>query len=705
MLDLALTPQQREIVERPSADNDTLFVAGPAGAGKSVALLRRLVHLLARPVRGESILVLVPDRAVRQELERALAGARLGPHGRPVINTYYGLARQMVDLFWPAVAADAGFSGPVREPTFLTYETSQYLMYRIAQPAREKGYFGDLRIRPRRLTSQLLDNLNRAAVNGYAHTEVAERLSRADANPEAARQYIQAQECANAFRQMCLERGALDISLTVEVFWRYLLPQPLFWSFFSRQYRHIIMDNVEESVPAAQDMLRRLLDVCESATLAYDEGGGFRILLGVDPDQARRLQPACRQTIELPDAFVANPDMRRLSRAVALHLKQAAPSDEPAGPISPIAEVKQTGLRSEMIVWTATRIAQLIHEGGARPADIAIICPYADAVLRFGLQEALRAQGIPAQLMRRWISFRDDAVTRGLLTLALLAHPDWQPRPGAFEIAEAFFVLMAGLDLPRAMLLAGRVRAVQGILASPDLLATRDRERIGFAVAEAYEQLYRWLLAYQAEPPAPLDRFLERLFAELLLGPSFWSPAAPASARVACARLIESARQFRLSAAAVSALGPESPALGRAYIEMIDQGIIAGQYIRPPDGPPAEAPAELLITPAYNYLLEGRSSDYQFWMDVGSRQWWRPPHQPLTNALVLRQSWSPGVLWDEGKDEALRNWLLARMTDGLTRRCRRQIFLCGSDLDSLGQTQDGPLLPALLAAFGPEALP
>ncbi len=89
-------------------------------------------------------------------------------------------------------------------------------------------------------------------------------------------------------------------------------------------------------------------------------------------------------------------------------------------------------------------------------------------------------------------------------------------------------------------------------------------------------------------------------------------------------------------------------------------------------------------------------------MDVGSRQWWRPPHQPLTNAIVLRSTWPPGVLWDEQKDEALRNWLLARMADGLTKRCRRQIFMCGSDLDSLGQSQDGPLLPALLSAFAAE---
>jgi len=699
MSDYSPSREQLHIVERPTGDGETLFVHGPAGAGKSAALRQRLLYLLAQPLRGESILVLVPDRAGRFALERDLAAARLGPHGRPVINTYYGLARQMVDLFWPAIAGQAGFRAPTSEPTFLTYESAQYLMYQIVQPLREKGYFSDLHIRARRLTSQLLDNLNRAAINGYPHTEVGERLARADMRPGQARLYMQAQECANRFRQTCLERNALDISLIVEVFNQQLLPQPLFWSYFSRQYRHLLVDNVEETVPAAQHMLRRLLDACASATVVYDEGGGFRILLGVDPDQARSLQLHCRHTIEMPDNFVANKNMRRLSNAVASHLKQPLAQPAPAGPLSAIAEVHQTGLRSEMIAWTAARIAQLIQEEHAQPAEIAIICPYADAVLRFGLQEALRARGLTFQLMRRWFSFRDDVVTRGLLTLARLAHPHWPAPPRTYEAAEALHIAIAGLDLPRALLLAERVLQPAGGLAPASILDGRDRERIGFAATESYDQLAAWLADYQAGPPTPLDHFLERLFGEVLYEPAFWSSAATPAQRVACARLIESARKFRLSAAAVTAQDSESPALGTAYIEMINQGIIAGQYLLPAD---RDAPEELLITPAYDYLLAGRVSDYQFWMDVGSRQWWRPPHQPLTNAIVLRSTWTPGVLWDEQKDEALRNWLLARMTDGLTKRCRRQIFLCGSDLDSLGQPQDGPLLPALLSAFADE---
>jgi hypothetical protein len=695
----ALTQEQRSIIERPTRGGDTLFAYGPAGAGKSTALLARLVHLLRQPIRGESILVLTPDRAARLAVEDALARAPLGPHGRPLVNTYYGLARRMVDLFWPAIAGPAGFAHPERSPVFLTYETAQYLMHEIARPLQEAGYFGELRIRPRRLTSQLLDNLNKAAINGFSHEEIAERLTKADPQTDHARYYAQAQECANRFRQECLKRNALDVSLTIEVFRRWLIPNPLFWAFFSRQYRHLIADNVEETVPAAQDLIAQMLQTCDSATLAYDEGGGFRILLGVDPEGARLLGDRCRTRLALPDRFVANPALRRLAAAVAERLGQPAPAAPADAQLSAIAEIKQTEFRSQMILWAAERIASLVRDQGARPADIAVICPYADGVLRFGLQEALRAQGVAFHTVRRWVSFRDEATSRALLTLAALAHPDWQMPPQPHAVAEALHVTIAGLDLVRATLLQQQVYRVEGELLPADRVEPRLRERIGFAPVEAYGQLYDWLAEYRAGEPAELERFLARLFEDVLCGAAFWTAEA-ADKRAVCARLIDSALKFRQAAPARAeeAGEHEAPArpIGADYLRMIEQGIVAGEYVE--RGAGAED-AVLLVTPAYTYLLEGRLADYHFWMDIGSREWWRPPHQPLTNPIVLSRRWQPGETWTPEKDAYLRDWLLARMTDGLTKRCRKQVFLCGSDMDSLGQPQDGPLFPALLAAF------
>lgn len=701
----SLTEGQESIVARPHQGGDTLFVSGPAGAGKSTAVLGRLLHLLSQPVRGESILMLIPDRGRRPVIDAAMIRAGLGPHGRPTVTTYYGLARQMVELFWPAIAGEAGFAHPEAEPTFLTYETAQYLMHRVSRPLVERGAFADLRIRPRRLTSQLLDNLNKAAINAFSHTEIGERLQRADPDGGRSRAYEGAQECANRFRLACLDRNAVDVSLTLELFHRHLLTHPLFWAYFSRQHRHLLVDNVEETVPIAQDLVQKLLPECESATLAYDDRGGYRILLGVNPHSARELRTHCRRQLELPDEFVPNRDLQRLARLVGIQLGQSAPGVAGERPSGVITELSQTKYRSEMINWVAERIAHLVTQRGVRPADIAIICPYADGVLRFGLQEALQAHSVPFNLVRRWMSFRDDAVARALLTVSALAHPRWGRTLETREVAETLHIMIAGLDLPRASLLASQVyRPVDGALLPADALNARFRERVGFAAAETYGALVAWLVAYQAGEAADLDRFLARLFDELLCRTPFWSTDA-SGARKSAGRLIESARKFRLAAPAFGSPGAgadELPDIGGEYLDMIQEGIVAGSYV---ERAPVDDESVLLVTPVYAYLLEDRISDYQFWVDVGSREWWRPPRQPLTHPIVLSRYWQPEAVWDETKDEYLRNWLLARMVEGLAARCRKGVFLCGSDVDSVGNSQDGPLFPAVLRVVTPEQLP
>lgn len=692
-----LTPEQCAVVERPLHGGDSLFVLGPIGAGKTTALWHRLLYLLNASVRGESILYLVPDRGVRDEMYAGLHRSAARPHGRPTVVTFYGLARQMVDLFWPAVAESAGFAHPPREPLFLTYETSQFLMHQVVEPLLAQGYFDGLRVRPRRLTSQLLDNLNKAAINGFPHTEIGERLTRAHPGAERARYFQQAQECANRFRRLCLARNALDVSLVVEVFHRHLLQHPLFWAYFSRQFRHVLVDNLEETIPVEQDLLRRLLAGCDSATLAYDEGGGYRILLGIDPDGARMLQEECRAGMVLADRFVPQPALLTFS-----HWVQRALGEEGSGEASspsaeagvPPVHLTVCDYRSDMIAEMATRIAALVEEG-VRPAQIAIICPYADGVLRFGLEEALRRQGVPFNLMRRWFSLRDDAVVRGLLTWSALAHPKWGIAPSPRQLAEALHILIPDMDLSRAALLAEEVlRTGEPALAAEEDIGRAARERVGFASTARYGFIQRWLSAYQGSPPMALDRFLGRFFDEVICGGDLW-PRQWTDAYRACARLIESARKFRQAAPAFGIEDAESVEAALAYVEMIQQGIVAARYVEPGE----DDTSVLLVTPAYAYLLENRSSDFQFWVDVGSSDWWRPPRQPLTNPIVLSRRWQAGNTWDVEMDVLLRDRLLSRMVDGLVRRCRRALYLFSSTVSTLGYPQEGPLLSAVQQAL------
>ncbi|MCX7680947.1 MAG: hypothetical protein N2508_03090, partial [Anaerolineae bacterium] len=265
---------QLALVERPVEGK--LFLEGPAGAGKTTAGVARLMHLLRVGVPARSILVLVPQRTLAAPYSEALRHPDAGAGAQVTVFTIGGLAQRMVDLFWPLIAQEAGFAHPDRPPVFLTLETAQYYMARLVRPLLEQGYFDALVIDRNRLYSQLLDNLNKAAVVGFPHTEIGARLKAALGTEHSKRRiYDEAQECANRFRAYCLAHNLLDFSLQLEVFTNHLwkgdgLAASLCRDYLLGTYTHLIVDNLEEDTPLTHDILREWLRHARSALLIYD---------------------------------------------------------------------------------------------------------------------------------------------------------------------------------------------------------------------------------------------------------------------------------------------------------------------------------------------------------------------------------------------------------------------------------------------------
>ena len=673
-----------------SESNQTLFLEGPVGAGKGQILGERLRQLLEAGVPGYSVLVLLPDRAGRDQYQDLIAGFDLGPFGAVEVDTYYSLAGRLVRLFWPLVAAEAGFASPQRPPVFLTYETAQFLMGVLIEPLLAQGYFEGLVLRRQQILSQLLDNLNKAAVNDFPLTQVAERLKQAWTGEEVRLRFFdQAQQCIELFRGHCLQHGLLDLSLTVEVFHRHLAGKAQFWQYFAQRYRHLLADQVEEMVPVAQDLAQKLLPGVDSALLAGDRRGGFRVFMGVDPEGVPRLQQSCRQGVTLPEQGAD--DLRafawQVGRALGLEL-----GDAPAGhPARAVAGLIQEGHRSAMIDRVTAQITELVA-AGVPPGQIAVVAPHADGVLRFALAEAFDAAQIPFAMVRRYESLREEPVVRACLTLAQLAHPDWGQPPPVFDVAEALGVALAPLDPLRAALLAdlgfdtssGSLRPIAEIEAV-------QAGRLGAAVLDRFEALRTWLAAYRAQAaPDPVDQFLRRLFGELLAH----AELAPDDA-ARYSKLIASATWFRQVG---PALGLGGKPLGQGYVEMVRSGVVAAQYLT---GLDAQSPAEsiALVAPVHTYLLSGHQARFQFWLDIGSRRWWEPPQQLLTNAHVLARSWPENQRWTLEADIAHRNLVLHRLVRGLALRCREGIYLCASELETSGQLQDSPLLEAVQAVL------
>jgi len=668
------------------------FLEGPSGSGKTTRAVKWMLDLLVAGIPGGSILVLTPQRTLATPYLEALRSSEAPPGERVTVLTVGGLVRRNLDLFWPLVAADAGFAQPDAPPVFLTLETAQYFMDRVIEPLLAEGFFDGVTIQRNRLVSQVLDNLNKAAVVGFSPTEIAVRLKRAWGGESSHRRiYDEAQTVALRFREYCLAHNLLDFSLQIEVFCRDLMVLPVFQGYLFEQYRHLIVDNLEEDTPVAHDLLHTWLarPELESALLVYDYGGGYRVFLGADPEGGYALRDLCDERLRWDRSYVTSPDMEALGYEIGRTLSQ--PIEARRGDVRQVLAFDRQRFHPQMLDWAADEIAQLVHEKGTSPGQIVVLAPFLSDALRFSMTDKLAQRGIETWSHRPSRALREEPAARCLLTLAALAHPQWRRPPHKQDVAQALMQAIADLDLVRARLLTEityRVREGCPDITSFDDIRPEVQTRIGYRLGERFEDLRAWLVGYADDGEVALDHFWSRLFSELLSQPGYGFHDDYDAGQVT-ANLIESAAKFRRALGSATFEG-ESP--GKAYVEMVDRGVLAAQYVTPWGVQPDDA---VLLAPAYTFLMANRPVDYQFWLKAGSAAWWERIYQPLTHPYVLTRRWArekTDEIWSDADEFEARQAALYRLTLGLLRRCRKKVYLGISDLGERGYEEKGPLL-------------
>jgi hypothetical protein len=692
----SLSLPQRQIIESPLALK--LFVSGPAGTGKTTAGVERMRYLLAQGVPGESILMLTPQRSLQEPYLDLLYSPERSAGGEVTPATVGGLARRMVDLFWPLAAEAAGFAYPDQPPVFLTLETAQYYMAYLVRPLLDEGYFESVTIDRNRLYSQIIDNLNKAAVIGFPHTDIATRLdSSYFGDPAQRRVYADAQDCANRFRQYCLDHNLLDFSLQLEIFANILWKQDIVHDYLSRTYRHLIYDNVEEDGPRAHDILREWLPSFESALLIYDEGAGFRYFLGADIHTGWALNEFCNEHIQLQDSFVMSENVAGLDNELTEAILPDFQASVESQTSSEALAIVQSHFYPELLDAVVDEIDGLVSTG-ISPSEIVILAPYLSDALRFSITHRLEERSIPWRSHRPSRSLRDEPASHALITLAALAHPHWSIHPPKFDVAYALMQSIEGLDLVRAQLLTEiiyRQRDLQ--LSTFDQIKPDVQERITFSIGNRYEVLRDWLLAYREDDQLPLDHFFRKLFGEVLSQPGFGYHSNFDSVRVA-ASLVESVKKFRI---ALDLTGFQNlSGLGREYISMLQDGVIAASYLEGWDSDEKDA---VLVAPAHTFLMMNRPVTVQFWLDIGSGGWYERLSQPLTHPYVLSRGWEPGRMWTDADEVQSSKESLARLVSGLLHRCRERVYICLSELGESGFEQRGELLRAFQKVFNRKA--
>ncbi len=701
----ALTPAQQAVID--AGPNGSIFLSGPPGSGKSTVGVEHLKHLLSLGVSGDSILVLTPQRTLQDPYLDPIRSPDTTAGGEVATATVGGLARRMCDLFWPLLAERAGFADPARPPLFLTLETSQYYMAHIVRPLMDQGYFESVTIDRNRLYAQIIDNLNKSAAVGFAYTEIGSRLDSAwVGEPGQRRIYVDAQDCATRFRQFCLAHNLLDFSLQIEAFWTFLWPDPLVHDYLVGSYKHLIYDNVEEDVPRAHDLVRQWLSSFESALLIYDEGGGHRRFLGADAETGLALRALCTAHQAFEGSFVMSDTVADLATSLEGVLapssgsrpgpapKAGADPSVPGEAAHPGFEIIGKRFYPELLDAVVGKVHGLLAppepgQPAVSPSEIVILAPYLSDALRFAITSRLERDGIPWRTHRPSRSLREEPASLATLTLAALAHPHWNVRPSRFDVAYAL-MLTLGMDLIRTQLLTEIVyRTKEFTLSAFEDIKPDLQERLTFVFGARYRTLRDWLLSYRLASPLPLDHFLRRLFGEVLSQPGFGFHRNLDAARVT-GNLVESVRKFRLAMepAFVDRGHPDFD-IGREYVSVLQDGVIAAQYL---ESWRAGGDDAVLVTPAYSFLMMNRPATIQIWLDPGSSGWYQRLDQPLTHTQVLSREWPQGRQWTFADEEQANHETMTRLILGLLHRCRRHVCLAITEIGESGFEERGRLL-------------
>ena len=701
---IGLSPLQQQVVDSPL--DSKLFVSGPAGTGKTTAGVEWMRHLLAQGVPGESILMLTPQRSWQEPYLDLLYSPERRAGGEVTPATIGGLARRMCDLFWPLAGEAAGFANPSQPPVFLTLETAQYYMAHLVRPLLDEGYFESVTIDRNRLYSQIIDNLNKAAVIGFPHTDIGSKLDLSYfGDPAQRRVYQDAQECANRFRQYCLDHNLLDFSLQLEVFAETLWKQDIVKDYLTRNYRHLIYDNVEEDGPRAHDIVAEWLADFQSALLIYDEDAGFRYFLGADVQTGWALRELCDEQIQLQESFVMSEDVANLSAGLVDEIVPGQTSNvEGQYSSDALTILKRIGSETdtpryypELLDAVVNEIQSLVRrpeyvEGSSNlvsPSQIVILTPYLSDALRFSITHRLETANIPWRSHRPSRSLKDEPASHALITLAALAHPHWNIHPPKFDVAYALMQSIDGLDLVRAQLLTDIVYRQRDLqLSTFDQIKPDVQERITFSVGNRYSTLRNWIEEYRTSDVLPLDHFLRKLFGEVLSQAGFGYHRNFDSVRVA-ASLVESVKKFRLALDLTGTLRENLLGLGKEYIQMLQDGVIAASYL---EGWQNEDKDAVLIAPAHTFLMMNRPVTIQFWLDAGSSGWYERLSQPLTHPYVLSRGWQEGRQWTDADDVQYSKEAMARLVSGLLHRCRERVYLGISELGESGFEGRGELL-------------
>ncbi|RMH75040.1 MAG: recombinase family protein [Cyanobacteria bacterium J007] len=715
---------------------DSVWIEGASRTGKTKRLLDRLCEQIDdreatddggrrdRQSGSPGLLVISATSSDRRDLRDRL-GARMRARGAyPTYaidtTTPLGFFRREVLLFWPLLVKTLHLSAHF--PLHVRPETEQELATALWRRALDEGKLRQEHTSEYRLVRRILDLFQLAAARGLPYEDIPQLLQDGfGLDDDLPFLWESMGTCLHQWRQWCLERGLLTYGLMTELYWRHLLPDPVYRDRLTRRYRAVFADDTDEYPAITRDLFEILLDAGAVGTFTYNPQGGIRSGLGADPEALQRLGDRCQyEQLKRPSG------LRETFGPIALQLlDNPAIYARPAGmefQALPFAAI-QTSSRAQLLRATGEEIAAAVRQGQVKPGEIAVIAPGLDAIARYTLMDHLSSHEIPVDSLNEQRPLVSSPTIRALLTLLALVYPGLGHFLDRDSVAEMLVILSrspendieivgaprswpgreelpippaSAIDLVRAGLIVDHCYAPA--TERPRLLPVNvfpRWDRLGYRATQAYKGIVDWIEGQrkqvEEERIDSASILLDRAIAQFI-----WHGSKLPHREISALReLLETARHYwdvdRRLQDYDRREDPEYVTVGE-FIKLLRQGTISAKPF--PVDSPDPGDGAVTVATIFQYRSARLQHRWHFWLDIGSPLWLQGGAATLFAAPLFlrdrpRQPWSETeqLDTDEERLERILNDLLARVGD--------RLILCHSDLATNGQEQNGPLLSLL----------
>lgn len=456
----------------------SVWLVGPTRSGKTSRLIEKfqvLTQLFAEqphPHPAPVTLVFAANGDNRIGLADRIAVATQAQF--PFDSTTpLGFFQSEVILFWPLLAQQLGLK--TQFPLRLRPETEQELATRLWRPELDDGQLSQEGVSEYYLVRRTLDLLQLAASGGIPTEEIVSVLKDGFTGQEGSADLW---DCMQAvllrWQAWCLERGLLTYGIISQLYWRYLLPHPIYQQQLKRRYQAIAADDVDEYPAIARFLFEFLLDQGIPGVFSYNPNGAIRLGLGADPDYLAGLAARCQvETLSPPsDSLSAT-----WGETIANWIQEPLSLLELPDSIYSI----QTTSRAQLLRQTAEVITTAIHSGQVQPQEVAVIGPGLDAIARYTLREILTSRAIAVESLNDQQPLNSSPMIRALLTLMAFIYPGLGHLINRDAVSEMLVVLSQtpALDAGRSGLDLARIDPVRaGLLTDHCYLPDSDQPRL-----------------------------------------------------------------------------------------------------------------------------------------------------------------------------------------------------------------------------------